>query len=359
MKKIFFLISLFLSAKAFSYPEMIRHNYPNCVACHESPSGGGLLTAYGRTISTAVLSTWGSEKEARPFYGMFDNKYTQNWLNIGGELRGVQLHTSNKENVTGKFIRMRTGLEAAFRFMNFKFVSFFGKQEEDNVVRGVSTRHYLLYQALDELSIRIGRFIPNFGLNIPEHILATRRGLGFDEGSERDQLEVMWSGEKINISGSFSKSVTTEQKKKQEDAFATQVNYTFFDSYRLGANLWLGRENGKDRQIYGVNAAIGFTTSLYLLSELDYQLSFDKKKGIFHFTKLAYEITKGFHVLGLEEFRKSNLSDRKTLLNSHGLGFQWFPRPHFDFEAIWNKRRLVQQSDDYTDYAYLMMHYYF
>ena len=48
-----------------------------------------------------------------------------------------------------------------------------------------------------------------------------------------------------------------------------------------------------------------------------------------------------------------------TLTNAYGLGFQWFPRPHFDFEGIWNKRRVAQRSSDYTDYAYLMMHYYF
>ena len=29
---------------AWAYPEMVRHNYPNCTSCHVSPSGGGVLT---------------------------------------------------------------------------------------------------------------------------------------------------------------------------------------------------------------------------------------------------------------------------------------------------------------------------
>jgi hypothetical protein len=353
------LFSLLIVENAHAFPEMIRHNYPNCIACHEAPSGGGLLTPYGRTISHSVLSTWGGEKEARPFYGAFDNKYTQSWLNIGGDVRALQLHTNSKTMMQGMFIRMQTGVEAAVKYKQFKAVSFFGKQEAGNMVRGKSIRHFLMYQPTDEISVRVGRFIPNFGLNIPEHILATRRGLGFDQGTERDQIEGMWNGEKLNVSGSFSKTVKTEQKKTQENAFTAQVNYVVYDTYRLGFNTWFGNEKQKTREIYGVNAVLGFTEKLYYLSEFDLQYGFDNKRGLFHFSKLGYEIVKGFHLLALEEYRKTDLKNEKTLLNAHGLGFQWFPRPHFDFEAIWNKRRLAQQSNDYTDYAYLMMHYYF
>ncbi len=263
MKRLLLLTFFTYPFTAWAFPEMVRHNYPNCIACHESPSGGGLLTNYGRTISHTTLSTWGGEKEARPFYGAFDNKYTKTWLNLGGDLRGLQLHTNNKQMMMGRFIRMQAGLEAAIKFLNFKLVSFFGKQEEGHMLRGESIRHYLMYQPLDELSIRIGRFIPNFGLNVPEHTLATRRSLGFDQGSERDQVEVMWGGEKLNISGSYSQTVTSEMRKTQEKGLTLQTNYTLFDSYRVGASLWLGKENSKSRQIYGLNAVLGFSEKLY------------------------------------------------------------------------------------------------
>lgn len=358
--KFLILILTFLSAqKVHAFAEMVRHNYPNCIACHESPSGGGLLTPYGRTISSSVLSTWGNEKEARSFYGAFDNKHINNWLNVGGDLRGLQLHTNSKTAMMGRFIRMQTGVEAAVKFLNFKFVTFFGKQEAGHMVRGESIRHYLEYMPTDEVSLRAGRFVPNYGLNIPEHTLATRKGLGFDQGSERDQVEFMWNGENLNISSSYSQSVTSASRKSQEKALAAQVNYTIFDSYRLGTSFWLGKENQKTRQIYGVNAVLGFTNKFYYLSEFGLQSSFERKRGLFHFSKLGYELLKGFHFIALEEYKKSDLSDSKSLLNAHGIGFQWFPRPHFDIEAIWNKRMVVQQSTDYTDYAYLMTHYYF
>lgn len=359
MKKIFLLLAGIISLNTHAYPEMVRHHYPNCIACHESPSGGGLLTPYGRTISHSVLSTWGSEKEAQSFYGLFNNKLTQNWLNVGGDFRALQLHTNSKQMMMGRTIRMQTGVEAAIKVFNAKLVSFFGKQEEGNMVRGESVRHYLLVQPLDELTVRIGRFMPNFGLNVPEHHLPTRKSIGFDQGTERDQIELMWSGEKVNLSSSYSQSQKTKIKKSQEKSLSAQINYNFLDSYRLGLSLWHGRENQKSRSLIGVNGVLGFTEHFYYLTEFDWQRGFDEKNGLFHFSKLGFEIVKGFHLLAIEEYRKSDIKSERTLVNSFGLGASWYPRPHFDFEFIWNKKRTASQSSDYTDYAFLMSHYYF
>ena len=55
-----FLSALFVllsSGRAQAYPWMIKHGYTNCATCHADPSGGELLTAYGRVLSEEVLST--------------------------------------------------------------------------------------------------------------------------------------------------------------------------------------------------------------------------------------------------------------------------------------------------------------
>jgi hypothetical protein len=354
-----FLVSSAFTTKAFAYPEMIRQHYVNCLACHESPSGGGLLNAYGRGISAEVLSTWGGVKEARPFYGALDRPFLKNWFNIGIDLRAVQFHNKTSQSTENKFIRMQTGIETALKYQKVKFVSFFGKQEAGNTVKGEFLRFFLQYQAMEELTVRAGRFIPNFGVNIAEHILATRRGLGFDEGSERDQVEAMWSGEKWNSSLSYSKQVKSDEIPQTEKAANVQVNYSFFDSYKIGGDLWFGDLEGQSRHIIGAHALLGFTKKFYYLTEFDLQKGFDKKDGLFHFSKLGYEFIKGVHAVILEDYQKSDLSDGLTLANSYGGGLEWYPRPHFEFEGIWSKKRVAAQSSEYADYAYLMMHYYF
>lgn len=51
------LLAVFAPKQAHAYAWMIKRGYPSCPACHADPSGGELLTAYGRMISTLTLST--------------------------------------------------------------------------------------------------------------------------------------------------------------------------------------------------------------------------------------------------------------------------------------------------------------
>src|SRR5262245_53860375 len=46
---------LLSSAQALAYPWMIRHGYGGCVTCHTDPSGGELLTPYGRVQGDLIL----------------------------------------------------------------------------------------------------------------------------------------------------------------------------------------------------------------------------------------------------------------------------------------------------------------
>jgi hypothetical protein len=57
-----FLFFLFSPYKAFVFPEMIRHSYPNGIACHESPSGGGLLNQYGKNYLPCCFKHMGWRK---------------------------------------------------------------------------------------------------------------------------------------------------------------------------------------------------------------------------------------------------------------------------------------------------------
>ena len=49
---------------------MVRFGYSNCITCHVSPSGGGVLNQYGRELSKEILSTWGAKGEQYFSYGI-------------------------------------------------------------------------------------------------------------------------------------------------------------------------------------------------------------------------------------------------------------------------------------------------
>ncbi len=57
------LALLLCPGNAQAYPWMIKHGYANCATCHSDPSGGELLTGYGRVLSEEFLSTQWKKSE--------------------------------------------------------------------------------------------------------------------------------------------------------------------------------------------------------------------------------------------------------------------------------------------------------
>src|SRR5687767_13220640 len=54
------LLAFAAPREARAYQWMLKHSYTSCNACHTDPSGGELLTPYGRMQSEAALSmAWG------------------------------------------------------------------------------------------------------------------------------------------------------------------------------------------------------------------------------------------------------------------------------------------------------------
>ncbi len=51
-------------APALAEPVFLSRQYARCTSCHFSPTGGGLLTPYGRSLSREELSTFGRTPSA-------------------------------------------------------------------------------------------------------------------------------------------------------------------------------------------------------------------------------------------------------------------------------------------------------
>src|SRR3989344_1600930 len=103
--------SVFYSDRAKAYPELSRHGYTNCTACHLSPSGGGILSPYGRELSKEILSTWARDGEQSFAYGAFSPNEK---IVLGAFVRGLQAHREDKDKKEGRFILMQADLEAGY-----------------------------------------------------------------------------------------------------------------------------------------------------------------------------------------------------------------------------------------------------
>lgn len=360
MKKLTLLFLCALSLRAYAFPDMLRHGYINCTACHISPSGGGVLNQYGRSLSKELISTWSTEKEEGLFHGLIDTSKVDEWLAIGGDYRGVQVHQENERIKRGRWVDMQAGFELAIYQPNWAVVSFIGQYLKPNEWANTSPRYYAIYKPRDELYLRVGRFLPNFGINLPDHILSTRMGLGFGYGQERDTAEISWLGEEWNFIGSYY--VTPEKLSKQnEKGWVLNIQKVFGEHYKAGVQYLSEKNDAQTRTIFGYTGALAWSEKFSTLIEVDQQITTTSgvdRKEIATMQRTAYEVAKGFHVAVLTDYSQSNLDVGSTKQFKYGPGVQWFPRPHFDVQAFWTREQAPALSEKEGDYAWLVVHYY-
>ena len=108
---------------------------------------------------------------------------------------------------------------------------------------------------------------------------------------------------------------------------------------------------------------MGFTEKLAYLSEFTFQRSSpaagESATGLYHFSQLLYEPWKGVSFYVLEDYEKTDLDDSQSLTNSIGPGIRFLPRPHFEIDGVYLKRRVAAVADRYDTFAWLVLHYYF
>lgn len=365
MERILFVFVFCFSMAAWSYPDLSRHGYVNCTACHVSPSGGGILNQYGRELSKELLSTWSKEGEQKPFYGLIKDS---DKFFLAGFVRGLQLHRETATVKEGRPILMQADIEAAAIFSSITVAGTVGRQEyrtsEAEGVRTFSRRHYVNYNYQDKHNIRFGRFQNFFGLNDPNHTLYVRRDLSFGQDTENYYLEYSYLGE--NVSSYIAKSFSDIQDRfstNNENNYSLSLSYFWADKQKLGFSIYRGDDTNQERLVGSLWGILSVTENLFVTSEIDYQ---DKKSknlntkrfGYVTSNKVSYELLKGALPYLLFEHSALDLNDDLSKKTGWGVGIQFFPRPHFELAAQWEKEKLDNVENSDTDVGWLMLNFY-
>ena len=343
---------------AHAFPDMIRHGYARCTTCHVAPSGGGALTPYGRALAKELVSTWGYEGEQEWHYGALSEEKTPTWLRVGGDYRALQSHYKDEIMAMGRFIEMQQQVEIGAQTDRWALSVQAGADTLQEGSRWYLPGYYLAVNLWEKLNVRVGKFIPRFGLRMPDHILSSRAGIGFGIQAERHTAEMIYTEEKFDVSLSVSQGEL--ENGNPADAAFGQFNYLFTEKLQLGVSL--GRHfKAQNNTMLGLSAMVGLSEYMYLLSDNVFQrrdVFGSSQNDFYHFLKLGYEIEKGVHVFILEDLRKQDLSADATTQNFYGLGFTFFPRPHIEIQGVWAKQNVLSRNVKNADYAWLLMHYY-
>jgi hypothetical protein len=196
------LAALLLAAGnvARAEPIFLSRQYVRCTGCHFSPTGGGLLTPYGRSLSREELSTFGKSRGASPsgrehefLFGALGDSLRD--VSVGLELWPAHLGVdAGGFHSTDNFL-MNADLTAAWRRRSWTVYGELGRQPRGDDVQITSFEHWLGYQG-SHLGARAGRFLPAYGVRFSDHTSFTRAPLGFDTNDQVYGLELSYTSDR-------------------------------------------------------------------------------------------------------------------------------------------------------------------
>lgn len=377
------VLALFtLTRNSQAYPWMIRHEYTGCATCHTDPSGGFLLTRYGRAQTQALLSSFGRGPEGNEVDSRSEFAFgvpLPEWLNLGFSQRNLLSHTIRSgAPSSSRHVWMQSDLRAAVSFGAFEAAGSLGFVHEGAQAAALTSRstnnfvarEFWLSYAFDEdrnSRIRVGRMVLPFGVRVADHYFYVRNatqtdidsqqqyGAAFFHQSEQYRFELM------GVLGNYQ---------LRPDAYR-QRGYSAYLEYNAASRLGVGLSSLLLYQATSMNPRLSGaalrgahgpfvrwapSSSVAVMSEWDLVHEGASSGavpwlGFAGMVQVDWEFVRGLHASVTPELYLADMAAGTNALGYRGwLSATWFPYPHFDVRADLVKARDVYgpAKIDYT-----------
>jgi hypothetical protein len=186
------------AGRAHAYPQFELSKDQSCAGCHISPAGGGPLSENGMAVAESI-SKFGTAPEF-----MYGKVTTPEWLTLGGDLRGAAGYMQTPQRYLVAF-PMQTDLYAVAQKGNIDVHVTLGYRPPEYRNEALTTiwsrEHYVRWEqdgsTHQGLGVRVGRFMPVFGLRFAEHTIYTRRYGGTPLYSDTYGAAVFYNNDQI------------------------------------------------------------------------------------------------------------------------------------------------------------------
>jgi hypothetical protein len=236
-------------APAGAEPRFLSKQYNRCSSCHYSESGGGLLTPYGRALSGQELATTRrmngepapegqvSGEEAFLFGALGDRLGP---VQLGISLRPSHLHFESGGFSESRNLLMNADVEGAYRGHGWTAYGEAGRMPAigSENARLYSREHWISYESKRSLGIKVGRYMPAYGIHFADHTSFNRSDLGFDKYDQVYGIEVSRASDKsllqVSVSPGRAESIVNDDGGRSLNATGVVVGSAL---YRDGSTL--------------------------------------------------------------------------------------------------------------------------
>jgi hypothetical protein len=325
-----------LGRSAAAYPQFQLSREQTCTSCHLSPAGGGLLDENG-TNFLENASTYG--RDGRFMYDAFQPPA---WLELGGAIRTAYGYMHSPQNYLVGF-PMQADIYASAKLpAHLRLTATVGGRPteygNEAATRVWSREHFLTWSQDDDgsegLFVRVGRFMPVFGLRYVEHPTYTRRFGGTPLYGETYGVAVEY------INRSYEAHLTGFVKDPVQDTVVHDNGAAFYGEYRVVPQASVGIEGMYTKSVDDSKLRGGVTAKYYakspdLLFELEAQVV-NQKIASYGLTQLVGELTATkfftpawFLDLGIGHYDE-NLRIAGLDRNSIDLNLHWLTLSHLE-----------------------------
>jgi hypothetical protein len=189
------------AAAAVAEPVFLSRQYTRCTNCHYSPTGGGLLTSYGRSLSREELSTFGRSRGSGATgreheFLLGATRGALEPVSLGISLRPSHLDVSSPDSSSTRDFLMNADLAAAVRLGRWTVYGQVGRQSREDGPRVASFEHWVSYRSERGLGLRAGRFIPAYGVKLADHTSFSRDTLDLANDEQVYGMELSFTGDR-------------------------------------------------------------------------------------------------------------------------------------------------------------------
>lgn len=342
---------------ASAYPWMIRHDYAGCNMCHADPSGGGLLTPYGRAQGEILLrmrygQPAGDEEPGKVKDFLFGLVPTGDSILLGGDVRTLALATKPSiGSFDSRVLLMQADATGQISIDRVRANGSLGfAQEGANgaaITHGdakmVSRVHWVGVDlgADREVLVRAGRMNLPFGIRSIEHTMWIRSETRTDiNAAQQHGVAVAYNGngiraEIMGIAGNFQLSPDAFR----ERGYSAYVEVAPTTSLAIGASSLITHAS-RDvdtstpewRHAHGVFARYSPKEPLVLSAEADFLMASHPTQtayGMASMLQADLEFVQGLHGMVTGEILDHSFGNDPVSFGGW-LSGAWFFAPHAD-----------------------------
>lgn len=351
-------------------PKYLSKQYTRCTTCHVSPTGGGLLSAYGRSLSHRELSTTRASPVAAGERDPQPGEEAFLWNALGDALGPVQLGVNLRPShlrydVAGfssdRNLLMTADVQAAVKAGDWVFFGQVGRELDQGEFTLDSSEYWAGRLPEQGVGFRGGRFLPAYGVRFADHTAYNRVYLGLAQYDQILGVEVSHSR------GRYLTQVAAGGR--AEPLFNNDGREAFMATGRVQADLGarttlvgsglFRAESDIEPRSGAAGIALGYAPASRLATWTQFDGLFSEGQSSASYVvtnETSFEIYRGLWAVVSPQARVGGGSAVPDVLR-FGVGAVFLPRTHFNVNVHYYRDR-NKTSEITTQILLLQLHLY-